>query len=316
MSQEFQRDYLVRLPLPLAQLYGRAHNAKDSRSRHDNTFYLFEALVKLAAAPAIACYLHEIQLGGPRVAKLDQRTGSSGLALARPVGRHAPRAGPILRRAARCRHASARPSLGSAQPPPSRPAGLLALYRRIKNGPDGQPAGDQSCSLMQVLDALVQYRNGVFGHGAVRVRVLLRRGDGAAALPGRQRAAGRRCARPARPTRQPPGLPDRAADARRGPVEVGLRDLVGTQGERAGPLVLDRTQAAASSLPNRVAVLWPGRPVPLRLDPLLLYREGELADEVLFLNRDRNGRQVEYLSYTTGRHRSATAPPPRPWRRC
>jgi len=50
-----------------------------------------------------------------------------------------------------------------------------------------------------------------------------------------------------------------------------------------------------------VAVLWPGWPVPLRLDPLLLYREGELADELLFLNRDRNGRQVEYLSYTTGR---------------
>ena len=57
-------------------------------------------------------------------------------------------------------------------------------------------------------------------------------------------------------------------------------------------------------------MLWPGRPVPLRLDPLLLYRERELADEVLFLNRDRNGRQVEYLSYTTGRTERdrATAP--------
>jgi hypothetical protein len=72
MSQEYQRDYLVRLPLPLAQLYGRAHNAKDARSRHDNTFYLFEALVKLAAAPAIACYLHEVRLGAPRVTALDR----------------------------------------------------------------------------------------------------------------------------------------------------------------------------------------------------------------------------------------------------
>jgi hypothetical protein len=54
MSQEFQRDYLVRLPLPLAQLYSRAHNAKDSRGRHDNTFYLCEALIKLAATPAVA----------------------------------------------------------------------------------------------------------------------------------------------------------------------------------------------------------------------------------------------------------------------
>ena len=53
--------------------------------------------------------------------------------------------------------------------------------------------------------------------------------------------------------------------------------------------------------PNRVAVLWPGRTVPLRLDPLLVFRGTELAEEVLFLNRDRNGRQAEYLSYTTGR---------------
>ena len=54
MAQEFQREYLLRLPLPLAQLYSRAYNAKDARGRHDNTFYLFEALVKLAAAPAVA----------------------------------------------------------------------------------------------------------------------------------------------------------------------------------------------------------------------------------------------------------------------
>src|SRR5437868_5997236 len=65
----FQRDYLVRLPLPLAQLYGRAHNAKDARSRHDNAFYLFEALIKLAAAPLIAAYLHQ---GGARTPALDQ----------------------------------------------------------------------------------------------------------------------------------------------------------------------------------------------------------------------------------------------------
>ena len=61
-----------------------------------------------------------------------------------------------------------------------------------------------------------------------------------------------------------------------------------------------------------MAVLWPGRPVPLRLDPLLVYREGELGDEVLFLNRDRNGRQVEYLSYTTGRTERDRADGPGP----
>ena len=44
--------------------------------------------------------------------------------------------------------------------------GLRALYQRIKNGPDGEPAGDQSCSILQVVDALVHYRNKVIGHGA------------------------------------------------------------------------------------------------------------------------------------------------------
>ena len=52
MADLFHREYLYRLPLPLAQLYGRAFNAKDAaRGRHDNSFYLFEAFVKLTAAP-------------------------------------------------------------------------------------------------------------------------------------------------------------------------------------------------------------------------------------------------------------------------
>ncbi|HUE14466.1 MAG TPA: hypothetical protein VMR25_09910, partial [Planctomycetaceae bacterium] len=70
---DYRREYLVRLPLPLAQLYSRAFNDKSPQSRHNNTFYLFEALVKLAAAPAIACYAHEVRTGRqPRVAHLDR----------------------------------------------------------------------------------------------------------------------------------------------------------------------------------------------------------------------------------------------------
>jgi hypothetical protein len=50
---EFRREYLVRLTLPLAQLYSRAFNAKDPRGRYDNAFYLFEATIKLAVARAV-----------------------------------------------------------------------------------------------------------------------------------------------------------------------------------------------------------------------------------------------------------------------
>jgi len=70
MDDTFHRDYLVRLPLPLAQLYSRAHNAKQARARHDNAFYLCEALIKLAAAPAIVAYLNEASRQMSRAARL------------------------------------------------------------------------------------------------------------------------------------------------------------------------------------------------------------------------------------------------------
>ena len=85
-----------------------------------------------------------------------------------------------------------------------------------------------------------------------------------------------------------------------GQTQVDMRELVGLQGERIASLEISSEQAARL-LPNRVGLVWPGRTYPLRLDPLLQYRESEFSEEVLFLNRDRNRKQVEYLSYTTGR---------------
>ena len=75
----FHREYLLRLPLPLAQLYGRANNAKDARGRHDNAFYLFEALIKLTATPLIAAYRQEIAGGAKRDPELDRLLGQLGL---------------------------------------------------------------------------------------------------------------------------------------------------------------------------------------------------------------------------------------------
>ena len=72
-----------------------------------------------------------------------------------------------------------------------------------------------------------------------------------------------------------------------------------SRSERMTPVTLEARQAA-HLLPDQVALTWPGRPVPLSLEPLLTYRETDLSEDVLFLNRDRNGRQVEYLSYATG----------------
>jgi len=87
--------------------------------------------------------------------------------------------------------------------------------------------------------------------------------------------------------------------------EVSYRELTGLQGQRTTPLRVS-AQAAARIAPRSgefqgLAVLFPGVEIPLRLSPMLRFRESEVADEILFLNRDRGGRQVEYLSYTTGR---------------
>jgi WD40 repeat protein/serine/threonine protein kinase/tetratricopeptide (TPR) repeat protein len=300
MSQQFQRDYLVRLPLPLAQLYCRAHNAKDARSRHDNAFYLFEALVKLAAAPAVAAYLDEVRLGLPRVRDLDRLLAQLALpslgqwvAILRELARH------FSQRADAATHPLGR-LWGQLDSRRRDLPALLALHRRIKNGPDGEPGNEQGCSLLRLIDDLVQYRNAVFGHGAGRFESFYEREMGPLLAP----AVNEVLAEGTLDLLGPPGsrlvylTEVRTLDQDR--VAVGLRELIGLQSERMAALELPAAQAAAL-LPDRVAVWWPGRPVPLRLDPLLLYREGETAEEVLFLNRDRNGRQVEYLSYTTGR---------------
>ncbi|HZY86994.1 MAG TPA: serine/threonine-protein kinase, partial [Gemmataceae bacterium] len=299
MSREFQREYLLRLPLPLAQLYSRAHNAKDARGRHDNTFYLFEAFVKLAAAPAVACYLREVELGSPRVEPLDRLLAHLALpslgqwvAVLRDLSQY------FSRRPDAASHPLGHVHRQLTAPRRDLPA-LLALYCRIKNGPDGAPAGGQACSVLQVFDALVQYRNGVFGHGAGRFESFYEQEMGPLLFPAANEVLAEGTLDPLGPggSRLVYLAEVRTLDDGRG--EIGLRELVGLQGERMAPLALPPEQAAGLR-PGRVAVLWPGRPAPLPLDPLLVYREGELAEEVLFLNRDRSS-QVEYLSYTTGR---------------
>ncbi len=299
MDDRFHRDYLVRLPLPLAQLYSRAHNAKQARARHDNAFYLCEALIKLAAAPAIVTYLNEAKRGATRSDAVDRPLAhltlpSLGhwLALLRESARH------FGNRVDAASH-----PLGHLWEQLSTKRrewdGVLALFRRIKNGPDGQPTNAKSCSALELFDALVQYRNTVFGHGASRVASFYEKEMGSLLLP----AVSDLLADGVLDILGPKGsrlvflVEIRAAAENR--MELELRELVGRESERADAKTLT-AEDAATLAPGCVAVEWPGQPVPLRLDPLLTFRETDLTEEVLFLNRDRSGRQVEYLSYTTG----------------
>jgi hypothetical protein len=53
LAAEFLGYLVHRLPLPLAQLYRRAHNAKTPLERHNAAFYLWEAALKLLGSVAV-----------------------------------------------------------------------------------------------------------------------------------------------------------------------------------------------------------------------------------------------------------------------
>ncbi len=295
---EFDRDTLLRLPLPLAQLLRCAHNAPEARARHNNAFFLFEAAIKLAASVLVAGYAHDLELGEPHNTSLDEplsklQKPSLGhwVGILRELSRH------FGRRADGPSHPLGHIA-GQLDEPRRDRGALLNLYRRIKNGPDAKPSGDQSCSLLALFDALTTYRNTVMGHGADRCDAFYEQELGPLLLP----AAADILAEGVLDFLGPPG--SRLAylgEVRKlddGRFEVGVRELLGAGSMRVEPLMLNAVQIQRIS-PNRLAVLWRGHPLPLRLDPLLVYREATLNEEVRFLNSDR-GKQVEYLSYMSG----------------
>ena len=181
----FQRDYLIRLPLPLAQLYSRANNAKDARGRHDSTYYLFEALVKLGASVATATYLQEVRSGSSRVEAIDRNLTALALpsfgqwvAIFRELARH------FGTRADAASHHLGKLWHQLCEPHRDLP-GVLALYRRIKHGPDGEPGDDAGCfgapTHWKLSSPTVMP---VFGHGSGAGSGILRTGHGPPLIPG------------------------------------------------------------------------------------------------------------------------------------
>src|SRR5947209_18297619 len=74
-------DFLRRLPLPLAQLYRRAHNAKTALDRQLAAYYLWEAALKLLGSAAIVTCAERPGPPDPDLAELLQ-------SLARPALGH------------------------------------------------------------------------------------------------------------------------------------------------------------------------------------------------------------------------------------
>src|SRR5207237_460523 len=125
----------------------------------------------------------------------------------------------------------------------------------------------------------------VFGHGAPRTEAFYEQEMGPLLFPAANELLDEITLGPLGPPGSRLAYLSELRSLGEGRIEVGLRDLAGLRSERMAPLLLTAAEAAGLA-PGRVAVVWPGRAVPLRLDPLLAYRESDLADEVLFLNRD------------------------------
>ncbi|MEM6259530.1 MAG: serine/threonine-protein kinase [Planctomycetota bacterium] len=307
MDQGFRRDYLLRLPLPLAQLYSRAHNAKDTRTRHDNCFYIFESLIKLSTCPLIGSYLDDLKRGKDHNEHADRALSHLALPslgqwvgmlreLARHYGESDTTRGHPLRPV--WRQLTRKHTVGDSP-------GIVGLYRRIKHGPDGKLSADTKCTLLDLFDRLVRYRNDVVGHGGPRFDNFFEKEMGPLMFPAVNEVLNERNYEPMGPPGTRLVYMTEMRMVGEGRFEVSLRELIGLQGERSAPMTFDADLAEAlaprfGSFPG-LALLWPGVAAPMRLGPMMRFRESEVADEVLLLNRDRGGRQVEYLSYTTGR---------------
>jgi hypothetical protein len=291
MSDE---DLVRELPLPLAQLYRRAHNASAPLERHQATYYCWEAGLKLLASAALLEYAGR---GGGDPA-VTARLGN----LARPSLGHwwefvhqlvphlaEPPGGPFAQ--------VKEGLLGRTQSLPTSAALLAALRGALKQ----EVRRDKRWTVRELFDTLIQYRNVEVGHGSLGMRAEEFYGRMAdallAALPELFRRldvlAGGRLVYVSEVSRDAGGS-----------WVVELLELVGETARRAPALRL-RQGGEGLPVPKRLyvrrAVTAAGEmPSLASLHPLVIYEERARA--VFFLNAQRGGDEVEYLDYVDGEH--------------
>lgn len=302
MPADFACDenLIRRLPLPLAQLYRRAHNAKTPLERHLTAYYLWEAGLKLLASVAVVEYAEAGLTPDPQFA---ERLTS----LARPSLGHwwefVRRLLPLLAERGDAGFQKARDLvLGRSRDDLPHAAGLDAVLREEL---EGKPGARTTVRLTELFDRLIRYRNQEVGHGAAGRRPALfyeRLGAallaGAADVFGRaEMLAGRRLVYVADVRRQPAG-----------DWLVERYELAGESPRRLTSLAVPEAEVSRLPRPERIyldaeasaeAPGAEGPPPTCALHPLLFYEPER--EEVLFLSARRGSRESEYLSYTTGR---------------
>jgi serine/threonine protein kinase len=278
-----------RLPLPLAQLCRRAHNAKTALERHLTAFYLWEAGLKLLACVAVVEYAGRGP-AEPRLAESLQNLARPSLghwwefvrslvpALADRGDQPFDRLRDLL--------------LGKQRSDCPRAAGLEALLREELEGQRGARA---AVRLGQLFDYLVRFRNAELGHGAAGQRpaeFYTRMGPALLAgvsevLERLDPLAGRRLVH--------------VPDVRRlgsGNWLVERYELCGESARRLESLEVPEAEASALPRPGRLYLLDAAGGACKTLHPLVVYDPE--AGRVFFLNARRGSLQADYLCYTTG----------------
>jgi WD40 repeat protein/serine/threonine protein kinase len=279
---------MQRLPLPLAQLYRRAHNAKTALERHNTAFFLWEAGLKLLGSVAVVEYA-ERATPDPQLAEALQCLARPSLgqwwALVRKLV-------PVLAGQEDADFERLRELLlAKSRDDLPRLAGLDAVLRGVI---EGGTHAQSSIAPARLFDRLVQYRNQDIGHGAHGRRPAAHyEAVGAALLAGIPELwcrldclAGRRLMYVAEVRRQPTGN-----------WEVDRFELIGESGRRIEPQALADSEQARLPCPDCVYLERAGGAVALH--PLVIYDAAE--EEVLFLNAQRGKRRAKYLAYTSGR---------------
>jgi WD40 repeat protein/serine/threonine protein kinase len=281
-------ELVQRLPLPLAQLYRRAHNAKTPLERHNAAYFLWEASLKLIGAVAIVEYAEQPS---------DDATLNDYLKnVARPALGHwwgfVQRLLPVLAERGDAHFGKTRDLLlGKSRADLPRAAGLDATLREVVKGRERQAR--TSVNLTELFDLMVRYRNQEIGHGAIGQRAgSYYQSVGNALLAGIPELlarldclAGRRLVAIRAVERQTSG-----------DWEVDRLVLTGETARRLEPLAVPKADAGRLPTPQRVYLEGPDL---LRcLHPLVIFDAVE--EEVLFLNA-RSHKHIKYLAYTSGR---------------
>lgn len=294
---EYRREYLLRLPLPLAQLYGAANNSRDSMTRADKAFAGIEVAIRMGAAVMLTAYRTEVRQGAPRdttldklMYKLEQPTLRDWLTILTSLADHFGTRG----------DADTHP-LGhireQLQKPRPHSTGMLGLTRVIERMSWLEQVPTAVFNVQSLLDRVVRYVRGTGDRDDSGEETLTESISDIVVLPALHELFEEGVFDVIGPSDSRLVWIESVRAGSQELAEIDCTDLVGLNGERLDPITISKEKADGLK-PNQVAILWPTRPCPVPVAPLLHLRVGDLNSEMLFATAYLPGKHVDYRAYS------------------